>query len=131
MSIKTNVHHLELVNAISADNIDNIVSAILKVTHETAIPTYGSPLHLLAALSPKQTITKIMDAVSCANWINIKNSDSETPLHIASRLSRHELVERLFQIPDIDDTIRNRLGKTAEELAQSDRMVDVFACILG
>ncbi|KAI8906381.1 Oxysterol-binding protein-domain-containing protein [Gorgonomyces haynaldii] len=135
------VLHLELVNALGSNNIDAILSSVLKITsHPTKqTPSYGSPLHLVISLCPKQTVQQILDvfcrpgsAVSnntpSLNWINTRNiPDGQTPLHLAAKLSRHDIIDLLFQIPTIDDTIRDTHGRLAEDLVQTDRMADLFA----
>ena len=135
------VRHMELVNALSTNKVDSILEAILKMVGSTSTltPSYGSPLHLVITLCEKSVVEQVLN-VFCRpgsaaadkhslNWICIRNTpDGQTPLHLASKLSRHDIIDALFMVPNVDDTLRDSQGKTAEELAQTERMADIFAC---
>ncbi|KAH6586997.1 hypothetical protein BASA50_000046 [Batrachochytrium salamandrivorans] len=141
--LEESVKHLQLVNALGTNDLDSVLAAIMRLT---SIPSpagspplsYGSPLHLVMSLCQKSIVKSIIstfcmpgsDSATRGNslqWINTPNSpDGETPLHIASKLGRVEIAEELFHIPNIDDTIRNSNGKTAEELAKNDKTLALF-----
>ncbi|KAL2911287.1 hypothetical protein HK105_209244 [Polyrhizophydium stewartii] len=138
------VRHLQLVNALGTNNADQVLAAILRLTSSpppagAPPPSYGSPLHLVISLCSRPVVDAVVaafcmpgsDAATRGNsllWINARNSpDRETPLHIAARLGRADVVALLFRVPNVDDTLRAASGRTAEELAKSDRVAEVFA----
>ncbi|KAJ3000943.1 hypothetical protein HDV02_000012 [Globomyces sp. JEL0801] len=137
-----NVKHLQLVNAMTSNNTDEVLNAIFKInasnnTSDTST-SYGSPLHLVVSICPKHIIENVV-GVFCSNdsaamtnktlnWINVQNlPDKETPLHIVSKLSRNpEILELLLQIPNVNDTLRDVNGHTAHELATDESLSQIF-----
>ncbi|KAJ3340155.1 hypothetical protein HDU91_000897, partial [Kappamyces sp. JEL0680] len=135
--------HLSLVNAVSSDDMDAVINAIFKINASPSPagvppPSYGSPLHLVVSLCQKNVVENVLQ-VFCSqesaaavhgkslDWINVQNSpDRETPLHIAAKLSRLDILEMLFQIPNLNDTLRDAHGNTAQEVATNDRVVEIF-----
>lgn len=62
-------------------------------------------------------------------WVNAKNNahgSGETPLHIASRLGRAEIVDLMLRVPSIDDTLRDAEGRVAEEVTKSEKVSELF-----
>lgn len=129
---------VELVEALRTNNVDAILAAILKLTlaPDQDQVSFGSPLHLVISLSTIQIVEQVL-LVFCKlgepstqektlAWCNVQNCDGETALHIASKLARYQLIDILFTIPCIDDTLRDCNGQTAEESAPNERMADLF-----
>jgi ankyrin repeat protein len=134
------VKHLQLVNAVSSNDVDAIINAIFKINANpppqgSPPPSYGSPLHLVVSLCQKNIVENILHAFCSSDsgngtqndWIVIQNTpEKETPLHIASKLSRSDVVELLFQLPNVNDTIRDCNGHTAEEVATTPAVQEIF-----
>jgi ankyrin repeat protein len=59
-------------------------------------------------------------------WINVQNNDGDTPLHIAAKLGRLDVLEVLFKSPVFDETTRNFSGKTAEESSKNEKISAFF-----
>lgn len=135
--MQDHISQLELVQALSSNNTDLVLASILKLNSvpHTHIPAYGSPLHLVMALCPKHIVIQVIDIFCIAagatklarGWVNIRNNpDGQTPLHLASKLCRHDICSRLFDIDGLDDTVCDSLGRNAEELADTDEMLTIF-----
>ncbi|KAJ3321033.1 hypothetical protein HDV06_004692 [Boothiomyces sp. JEL0866] len=141
-NLDENVKHLQLVNSLTTNDTDAVLNAIFRINahpFQGATPTYGSPLHLVVSLCPKNIVENVV-SVFCSSesaaaingksldWINVQNTpDRETPLHIASKLGRIDIIELLFQIPNLNDTVRQVAGKTAEEIAANGKVAHTFA----
>ncbi|KAI9098624.1 Oxysterol-binding protein-domain-containing protein [Phlyctochytrium arcticum] len=126
-AIDDSVRHLHLIDAMRTNDLAIITQAIrqLPVPTTSQAPTYGSPLHLAITLSSTPTIEHILQEFTEWTeryWVNAQNGDGETPLHAAARLGRGDVVEMLFRIVGVNDTLRDKAGRTAEEVAKSDRV---------
>lgn len=124
--------------------MDAVLNAIFKINSSPSppgsnSPLYGSPLHLVVSLCQTSVIENVLNvfcthqdglnAVSgkSLDWINTQNSpDRETPLHIASKLARLDVLELLFQIPNVNDTIRDAHGLTAADSAPNNKVAEIF-----
>ena len=84
---------------------------------------FGSPLHLGVSLSSKPVIDRIInefcihntsasDDASGLGWVNVRNSEGETPCHLAARLGRADIIGSLLNIHGVDETIRDYDGRT-------------------
>jgi ankyrin repeat protein len=153
--LESKVLQLQLISALSSNNIDSILSTILKININTNTEqSYGSPLHLLVTLASVDIIKTVVyklgelttrertasnkSTTSTASqhneekeninskWINSLNQDKETPLHLASKLGRADVLEILFQLNNVDDTIRNVAGKTPQDLAKDASITKIF-----
>ena len=134
------VKHLQLVNAVSSNDIDAVLNAIFRINSTpsppgTPPPAYGSPLHLVVSLCQKNVVENILGVFCSAetksgksiDWINVQNSpDRQTPLHIASKLARTDILDLLFQIPSLNDTIRDSNGQTAQDLSPNAQVEAIF-----
>ena len=58
--------------------------------------------------------------------MNAQNEDGDTPLHLASKMGRADLVEVLLRSEKVDDTVRNKEGKTAEDVAKTEKVQEVL-----
>ena len=145
------VKHLQLINAVSSNDLDGVLNAIFKINSAPSPPgatppSYGSPLHLVTSLCQSNIVENVLNVfchldttgdgggvssssvqAKSLDWINCQNSpERETPLHIASKLARVDVLELLFQIPNVNDTIRDAHGLLAEECAPTELVRDVF-----
>lgn len=82
-----------------------------------------SILHLAVQCAELNVIEYVLSAASASAEssvdINARDKDGNTPLHIASMLSRASVVKLLLDQKDIDETITNYQGKTALDMAKS------------
>ena len=92
-----------------------------------SIPSYrsqfGSVLHLAASFGSTKTFEELL---SEGVDVNCQNIDGSTALHVASRLGRQEIVELLLCQENIDDTIRDKDGKTPLEIAKGRQIASIF-----
>ena len=87
----------------------------------------GNLLHISASLSKFKDFKKIL------LWSGIDpNSqnphDGSTTLHIATRLSRYDIVEYLLSIPEINETIKDKEGKTCSDYCKNKSILNLFEC---
>lgn len=131
-------------NAVSSNDIDAVLNAIFKINSSPSpqggsnTALYGSPLHLVVSLCQTSVVQNVLnvfcnqDGPNAASgkslgWINAQNSpDRETPLHIASKLARLDVLELLFHIPNVNDTIRDANGATPANCAPNDSVAAIF-----
>jgi ankyrin repeat protein len=86
-------------------------------------PQFGNLLHLAASFGNRHTCQQFI-----ANGISINATDKKgnTPLHRAAIAGRHDIVDYLLKEDNIDDTIRNGVGKTALDLCKTKECISTF-----
>jgi hypothetical protein len=131
------VRNYRLVEALKKDDLnylDNVISS-LHAVEETKVPSFGSPLHLAIQTAQGSTIKHIIQRFCLSSagqtpiggkWINEGDLHGETPLHIAARMGRNDVVDWLMRIPDIDDTLVDGSHRLPEEVAKSDEVREVL-----
>jgi Ankyrin repeats (3 copies) len=75
------------------------------------------------------TLTSLISAGCGLNAVTSELSGSHTPLHFAARFGALKNVECLLDHPEIDITIKNRLGLTAAGMAEKYGKAAVFGLI--
>ena len=108
---------MSLIEAISSNNLEQIRIQIRAPLPENI--SYGSPLHLAIAFAKIDTFSFILTEFysSCTLWINSLNAQGDTPLLLAVKLDRSDVINQLFKF-DIDDTLGNPLN-IAKDLIKS------------
>jgi ankyrin repeat protein len=76
---------------------------------------YGTLLHSAIIGRSKRIMSTLLDK---GIEVNSQNSDGDTPLHIATRISRADIVKALL-IANADSTIANHLGQVPLHIASS------------
>ncbi|TPX42136.1 hypothetical protein SeLEV6574_g05746 [Synchytrium endobioticum] len=123
-----------------ANDPDSIIQAIKRYTssHPNLPVPFGSPLHLAVSLSSKPVIDRLVSEYCCNNhtgyaidaapsdWVNLVNSEGETPVHLAARLGRADVIGTLLTIAAVDETKRDHQGRTPEESAKSLKVLQVL-----
>lgn len=111
--------------ALRSNKIDNVKKAVMQEGFkiDEFKCKFGTLLHLAASFGTK---TMFEDLVMAGISVNARSTDGSTVLHVASRLGRHDIVELLLELEDLDDTIRDYDGMTACELATSRQMISMF-----
>ncbi|KAJ3088393.1 hypothetical protein HK102_008853 [Quaeritorhiza haematococci] len=144
--------HFHLVEALRTNDLETITSALQRILSQQSYPgapqpSYGTPLHLAISLSSRSIVEHIVNTYCGAatsggdttlngnsaaaapglDWVNKQNSpDGQTPLHLVAKLGRYDLVDLLFKCPQIDDTVRDAEGRTAEDIAKDVRVIDML-----
>lgn len=113
--------------AVSKGDLDglNLILQNLKSSAKQFSSPCGNFLHISASLSKFENFKKIL------NWSGIDvNSQNPlnglTTLHIATRLGRYEIVEYLLSLPEIDDTIKDKEGKTCFDYCKNKSIINLF-----
>ena len=124
-----NLKHFQLLEALRSNNMNSIIDILNTISKNPTqkLPTYGSPLHLAVSISSKPIIEKIVESFCRSedsigySWINERNTpNGETPLIIASKLGRGDIIDYLFkQFKNIDDTVRDTIGRVAYEAGKN------------
>jgi ankyrin repeat protein len=141
LDLQDKLLHLSLLNALTENDLAGTLDVISKIISQNFRRlSYGSPLHLVITLSDFKSVGKVISAfckpnsplatASTLGWVNVQNDDLETPLHIASQMGKVNVLDLLFDLPMIDDTKRQNVGKTAQELAKDDLTAEFFASII-
>ncbi|TPX66348.1 hypothetical protein SpCBS45565_g04523 [Spizellomyces sp. 'palustris'] len=124
-AVDDSVKHLHLIDAMRTNDIPTITAAVRRLADSAVTPSYGSPLHLAISLCSTPVVEHLVATFGDAlkTWVNARSlPDGETPLHVAAKLGRADVVEVIFKIKGLDDTIRDADGRTAEEVAKSERI---------
>lgn len=131
-NVDEHIRHFQLVEALRTNDPTVVLNALkrLPISSLSHKPSFATPLHIAVSISSKTVVQMLIDSfclsspdqiVPGINWINERNSpNGETPLHLASKLGRIDLIEILFQIPNIDDTVRDTMGKVPVEVAKNE-----------
>lgn len=108
------------------DNLELILKD-LKVTPKQFKSPYGNLLHISTSLAKLDDFKKIIKWSGLSvNEVNL--NDGSTPLHLATRLNRYEIVEYLLSLPEIDDSIKDHDGKTCLDYCKNKPFVNLIEC---
>lgn len=124
----SSVDALQAVRLSEAIKNDDL-AAVRKALHNTSLAEYrsqfGSILHLAATFSSTKTFAELLgERID----VNCQNAEGQTALHIASRLGRQEITELLLSRDEIDDTIRDKDGRTPLDVAKNRQISSVLEC---
>ena len=105
--------------------LEKILLTDLKTTPKNFQTPAGNLLHLAVSLARVDDFRKIF------HWLQINpneqtSKDGSTPLHLAVRLNRLEIVEFLLELPEIDDTIKDFDGKTCLDYCRNRTIKTLF-----
>lgn len=111
--------------AIKTDNLESVQREVKMQGSSLASfkSHFGTLLHLTASFG---TVGLLVELAKSGININIQSSDGSTALHVAAKLGRHDIVESILAMEDVDDTIRDINGMTAAEVAKSRQIVSLF-----
>ncbi|KAF7325030.1 Oxysterol-binding protein [Mycena kentingensis (nom. inval.)] len=92
----------------------------------SSIDTGAAALHLAIRCASLETVTLLLShrAIS-PNGVHPPGSGT-TALHLAASLGRADVVDRLLEQDAVDDTLQDRDGRTAREVARAKDVVRVF-----
>lgn len=111
--------------SIKSDNLANVLKEIERegLTASTFKSHFGTLFHLAASFGT----TGLLNELSKMGIdINTQSADGSTALHIAAKVGRHDIVETILAMEDVDDTIRDIDGMTAAEVAKSRQIISLF-----
>jgi ankyrin repeat protein len=137
LELQDKLLHLSLVNSLTENNTEQVLASISNINNKqfTRV-SYGSPLHLVVSLSEFDVVMRViqsfckqesnMATAQSLSWVNIQNDELETPVHIASKMGRLNVLQLLFDLTQIDDTKRQSHGKTPMDVAKDDKTTEFF-----
>ncbi|KAJ3033480.1 hypothetical protein HDV00_006321 [Rhizophlyctis rosea] len=143
-AVDDSIRQFQLVSTLRTADPDSATTAIrtLCIPPPPATQTsYGSPLHLAVSLCPRAVVERVFSTFCTLapterlegdakakgwEWLNAKNEDGDTPLHLVAKNGRGDLVEVLLKSDRVDDTLRNKDGKTAEDVAKNDKVAEIL-----
>ncbi|KAF7304407.1 Oxysterol-binding protein [Mycena chlorophos] len=111
----------------SVDQLGSRSSAVGQVDNDpSSLDTGAAALHLAIRCASLETVTLLLShrAIS-PNGIHPPGSGT-TALHLAASLGRADVVDRLLEQEGVDDTLKDRDGRTARDVARGKDVVRVF-----
>ncbi|KAK5449405.1 hypothetical protein LTS15_008949 [Exophiala xenobiotica] len=101
-------------------------AAISKAISES-IPSSSNPqpipgttiLHLAVQCAEPSVVDQVIKEGRKGLDVNAQDKEGNTALHLAAQLGRAPVVRSLLELPDINDSIANRQGKLAIDLART------------
>ncbi|KAI8847177.1 hypothetical protein BC829DRAFT_249973 [Chytridium lagenaria] len=141
-NITDSVLSFQILNIIQSNDLSVILPALQDyiVSCQTT-PSFGSPLHLAIPICSKHVVEQIINTFLLSGsparvkepfWVNdLSSPDGDTPLHIAARMKNFEVLDILFRVEGIDDSIRNSAGKIPEEVVKrtdvaAEKVIELF-----
>ncbi|KAI9189843.1 hypothetical protein H9P43_001276 [Blastocladiella emersonii ATCC 22665] len=129
------VQSYRLMEAMRHGDVDGL--AALAAAAGSPIPTlpadlaakFGSVLHLAIALAPVRVAEWLLNhAAVPADLANAAHPQTgETPLHVAVRSHRRDLIDVLLAVPGINDGARDAAGRRPMDVAPSEEVRQVLA----
>ncbi len=87
---------------------------------------FGNLLHIAASFGQVELLKDIIYESRLS--INSQTDQGSTPLHVATRQNRADIVEFLMDCEGIDDTIRDLEGRTPLECCKSRQIKNIIEC---
>lgn len=92
------------------------VLKLIGLSPRTYASASGNLLHVIASFGVASLVS---DLLAAGVELNDQNSNGDTPLHVASRIGRASVIDALLVREDLDDTILNKAGKNAYQVAKN------------
>lgn len=127
VAVVDTIHAVRLSEAIKEGDFDKLLTYFSGNTAnlKSYSSQFGNLLHLAVSFGSKTLFEAL---VRLGININAQNCDGNTPLHLAAKLGRQEIVDVLLSVDGIDDTIINVEGKTAIELSKTKQISSTIEC---
>ncbi|KAI0244772.1 hypothetical protein L0F63_002954 [Massospora cicadina] len=84
-----------------------------------------TPLHLAATCASSEMNRFLISRLD-PSCVNAQDSGGNTPLHLATRSGRADIVKMLLNTRNIDPTLTNAAGKAAEDIAKTQELRAAF-----
>ncbi|KAJ3349804.1 hypothetical protein GGF32_005220 [Allomyces javanicus] len=122
------VQSFRLLEALRTGDLATLKSLPAPLTlHADLRAKFGSPLHLAVAMAPLRVVDWMLATATPAQINAAHPFSGETPLHVAARAARLDVVERLLAVPCINDGARDANGSRALDVARADTVRQVLA----
>lgn len=139
-SLETNILQLKLIRAFKTASKEQVIELIqsnaqhikLDQSQGPLLPTDLHVLHLAVQAAPVDTIRHILTRFKDAPAFDINCVEplkGDTPLHVAARYDRSDIVMYLLSLPDINDTITNFAGKQPVEVARTPELAEAMQVV--
>jgi hypothetical protein len=122
VSLEQSVRMFRYFEALRASDTAAVSKALKEQEPDSPHCLHGTTLlHLAVQCADASTIEYVMEncPAGAGPWINDKDKDGNTPLHLASKLGRAPIVRLLLDHSETDDSIANSRGETPLDLASS------------
>lgn len=93
--------------------------------------SFGNLLHISISVAKLENFKKIYKWSGLNPNCQNLNNDGSTPLHLATRLERQDIVEFLLSLEEIDDTIKDFNGKTCLDYCTNKQIKNLIECKLA
>ncbi|KAI9297005.1 hypothetical protein K502DRAFT_323508 [Neoconidiobolus thromboides FSU 785] len=97
----------------------------INLPNQPAKKAFTTPLHLAVTGATVEINKFVITNLKGIN-INQQDVDGNTPLHLASKGGRRDVIELLLRFEEMDDTIVNFAGHTAFDLAKNEHVKNYF-----
>lgn len=87
----------------------------------------NTPLHRAAAGRHGDYIDTVIELLNNDANVNAQNNLGDTPIHIASTKASIDMIETLLEEDNIDLSVVNKQGETADQVAATDEVKQTFA----
>ncbi|KNE54947.1 hypothetical protein AMAG_00888 [Allomyces macrogynus ATCC 38327] len=122
------VQSFRLLEALRTGDLATLKALPVPLTlHADLRAKFGSPLHLAVAMAPLRVVDWMLTTATPAQINAAHPFSGETPLHVAARAARLDVVERLLALPCINDGARDANGSRALDVARVDTVRQVLA----
>ena len=129
-SLEANILRLKLIQAFKSSTKEQVIELIKANADQIKIdPSQGflsandfHALHIAVQAAPLETIKAILTTFKGAPAFDINSiepSKGDTPLHVAARHGRSDVVMYLLSLDGINDTVTNFAGKQPVEVART------------
>lgn len=102
----------------------------LNTTPKEFSSTFGNILHISVSIAKFDNFKTIFKWSGLDPNAQNVNNDGSTPLHLAVRLCRQDIIEFLLSLEEIDDTIKDFSGKTSLDYCTNKQIKNLFECNL-
>lgn len=139
-SLETNILRLKLIQAFKSSTKDQVIELIKNNSTQIKIdPNQGflsasdfHALHVAVQAAPVETVRAILTTFKDAPAFDINSiepSKGDTPLHIAARYGRSDVVMYLLSLDGINDTVTNFAGKQPVEVARTPELAEAMQVV--
>lgn len=138
-SLESNILRLKLIQAFKSAPKDQVLELIeenaqhIKLDpHDVLLSTDLHVLHIAVQAAPVDLIRAILHKFRGAPAFDINSVEpikGDTPLHVAARCGRSDVVMYLLSLEDINDTVSNFAGKQPVEVARTSELAEAMQVV--
>lgn len=137
--METNILRLKLIQAFKSSPKEQVLDLIRDNAQHIKLDPQGTllstdlyVLHIAVQIAPVDTLRAILNRYKDAPAFDINSvepSKGDTPLHVAARYGRSDVVMFLLSLDDINDTVSNSSGKQPVEVARTPELAEAMQVV--